>query len=53
MAPETLNSKKGYSGKSADLWSLGITFYVFFYLRLPFHNSSLLGIVKEILKKKY
>ena len=54
MSPETLSSKskKGYSGKTADIWSLGITFYSFHYLELPFYASSLNGVIQTITKKK-
>ena len=47
MAPEALskeNAKKGYNGKKADVWSLGITFFSFIFLQLPFYGSNLLDI---------
>ena len=54
MSPETLSSKNknGFSGKSSDIWSLGVTFYAFYYLELPFYASSLNAIIETITKKK-
>ena len=40
MAPEVLkgnpNDFGNYHGKTADVWSLGITLYCFTFLNLPF-----------------
>jgi [calcium/calmodulin-dependent protein kinase] kinase len=42
MAPETLSAEKnqGYSGRAADLWSLGVTFFAFTFLAVPFNGDS-------------
>lgn len=39
MPPEACDKDKvkdGYSGKAADIWALGITFFAFVYLDVPF-----------------
>lgn len=33
--------EKGYSGKAADIWSLGVTFYAFHFLQLPFFHETM------------
>lgn len=46
MAPEVLDktkAAKGYSGRLADVWSLGVTLWTFCYLELPF-----IGIGEEV-----
>ena len=48
MAPEIFNKallKEGYSGRSADMWALGVTFYAFAYLTVPFNGAT----VQEIM----
>ena len=38
MAPELLKLKQSeneINGRSADIWSLGVTFYAFAYLKVP------------------
>ena len=43
MAPEMLAksaSKNGYDGKAADIWSLGITLYCFYYLDIPYKGNN-------------
>jgi len=34
MSPES--SKPGFSGTKSDIWALGVSFYCFAFLRLPF-----------------
>jgi len=31
---------KGFSGKAADIWAMGVTFYAFVFYRLPFSTTS-------------
>ncbi|KAL4468337.1 hypothetical protein ABPG72_010738 [Tetrahymena utriculariae] len=54
MPPEALskeNSKEGYNGKKADVWSLGVTFFCFTFLEIPFQGSTLQEIF-EVIKEK-
>lgn len=54
MPPEMLNSetaKKGYSGRAADIWSLGVTFYCFAFMDLPFNGNSMQELFEEIQNK--
>lgn len=51
MPPEACDketAKDGYSGKAADIWALGITFYAFAYLNVPFTGCSVPDILKNI-----
>lgn len=51
MPPEACNKdtiKDGYSGKAADIWALGITFYAFAYLTVPFMGDSVPDIFNNI-----
>lgn len=49
FAPECCSSdSEKFSGKSADIWALGITIYALVYKRLPFWADSLLGIFEVI-----
>lgn len=55
MPPEACNKdqvKKGYSGKAADIWSLGITFYAFTFLTVPFLGESIVEISEKIQEAK-
>lgn len=43
MPPEACDKEKvkdGYSGKSADIWALGVTFYAFAFLNVPFNGDT-------------
>lgn len=59
LSPESLISKKnksnkteGYSGKAADIWALGITFYALMFLKLPFYSTNLMKLMEMIEKDK-
>lgn len=54
MCPESLNKEgtnEGYSGKAADVWALGITFYAFIYYKLPFNSENLMELFELIEKQ--
>ena len=50
MAPESCSSSnvKGYSGKIADIWALGVTLYSFIYFKVPFYDDNLLDLFNAI-----
>jgi len=55
MPPETLfsdNAKKGYSGEEADIWSMGVTFFCFFFKKVPFDGDSLEDLFEAIKTKE-
>ena len=50
-SPEMVDAKKskdGYSGKSFDIWGMGISFYCFTYLKLPYFKSNINELINKI-----
>ena len=43
MSPEMFDvvKAKNFSGKSADIWALGVTFFCFTFLQVPFDGEEL------------
>lgn len=53
QAPECfLNEGKGFCGKPADVWSLGVTFFAFTFKELPFKGDFLEELLDNITKKE-
>lgn len=48
MAPELFKIKKGVEGKPLDIWALGVSFYSFIFLKLPFYGENMDAVIKSI-----
>lgn len=48
VGPEILNSKTSYSGKAADVWSLGVIFYTMLVGRYPFQDTEPTALFSKI-----
>jgi len=49
--PESISHKPGdepYSGKAADIWSLGVTLFSLVYGKVPFHDENILALYNKI-----
>jgi len=49
--PESLSQQPGeppYSGKTADIWSLGVTLYSLVFGKVPFHETNILALYNQI-----
>lgn len=48
-APEALGERRdGFSGKAADIWSMGITLFAFVYGDVPFRDDTVVGLYAKI-----
>jgi [calcium/calmodulin-dependent protein kinase] kinase len=53
MPPEACDKDKvklGFSGKSADVWALGVTFFCFTFLEVPFNGDNISELFERISK---
>lgn len=48
VSPEILYSTHGYSGKAADVWSLGVVLYTMLIGQYPFHDTDVGILFKKI-----
>jgi len=50
-SPEALSQQPGqppYSGKAADVWSLGVTLYCLIFGKIPFEDTNILSLYNKI-----
>lgn len=52
VSPEILYSTHGYSGKAADVWSLGVVLYTMLIGQYPFHDTDV-GILFKKIRQGY
>ncbi|XP_062897151.1 tribbles homolog 3 [Mobula hypostoma] len=48
VGPEILNGKQSYSGKAADIWSLGVVLYTMLVGRYPFQDTEPAALFNKI-----
>lgn len=57
MSPESIKTKdkqnKGFSGKRADIWALGVTLFAFTYKIVPFDGDNVIEILENIENQEY
>ncbi|KAL4218211.1 Tribbles 1 [Mactra antiquata] len=53
VSPEILNGSTTYSGRSADMWSLGVMLYTILVGRYPFHDMEPSVLFSKIRRGQY
>lgn len=56
MSPDSIDKNgvgKGFSGKAADVWALGVTFYAFTFYQVPWVSENIMEAFEMIEKKPY
>ncbi|KAJ8290976.1 hypothetical protein GJAV_G00019860 [Gymnothorax javanicus] len=53
VSPEILNCSGTYSGKQADVWSLGVMLYTLLMGRYPFHDSDPSALFSKIRRGQF
>lgn len=48
MAPEMCKGQRPFSGRATDLWSMGVTLFVFLFGSLPFEADTVYGMYQKI-----
>nr|XP_022904855.1 calcium/calmodulin-dependent protein kinase kinase 1-like isoform X2 [Onthophagus taurus] len=47
-APEALEHRETFSGKAADIWSMGVTLFAFVYGQVPFYEQNIVALYAKI-----
>ena len=53
VSPEILDPNKSYSGKAADVWSLGVMLYTILVGRYPFHDRDPTALFMKIRRGEF
>ena len=53
VSPEILQAKDTYSGRPADIWSLGVMLYTLLVGRYPFHDSDPTALFGKIRRGQF